>query len=233
MARDKTRSDIISNKKPPYIRDVYLARVIEGARFTDDGYPIIEKWMVATELPEEISQWNCRSKVKHPEITGMSFYCTDQYFQPIISNPHKYLDKLEVYKMIVGLDASPYDNMPPIVQCSQIFVNLAVTYYYGRNGLKVVPNVRLGHPMTYDSLKAYPHGTLIAIGTNGFVYEKENRKIFLKQIILIVDELKPLGIIVYGTAPDELFEYPKKMGIPIYVYESFIHKRRTKKHEGK
>lgn len=233
MARDKIRGVNIFKRKPPYIRDVYLAKIIEGARFTDDGYPIIEKWMVATEPPKELSQWNCRSKVNNPSTTGMSFYCTDQYFQPVISNPDLYLDKLSKYQVVIGLDASPYDNMPPIVQCSQIYVNLAVTYYYGRQGIKIIPNVRLGHVKTYSSLDAYPKETLISIGTNGFVNDKNNRKIFEEQLRIIIDKLNPSGIIVYGTIPEDIFSYAKEKEIPLYVYESFIHSRRSKKHEGK
>ena len=209
-----------------------MAKLIKGARFTVDGYPIIEKWMVATEVPSYLTQWNCRSKVTDPKNTGMSFYCDDQYFQPVISNPEKYIDKLSIYKVVIGLDASPYDNMPPIVQCSQIFVNLATTYFFGRRGYKVIPNVRLGHCMTYSSLNAYPHNTLISIGTNGFVSKKNNRIIFAEQMRIIIDTLAPTGIIVYGTAPKDVFEYATEKNIPLYVYESFIHKRRSKKHEG-
>ncbi len=216
---------------PPYIRDVYLAKIIEGARFTKDGYPIIEEWMVSKEIPKELAQWDCRSKVENSSVTGMSFYCNDQYFQAVISNPDIYLEKLSTYFLVIGMDASPFDNMPIIVQCSQIFVNLAITYFWGRNGIKIIPNVRLGNTDTYTSLKAYPHNTLIAVGTNGFVKYKENKKKFSEQIQIIVNELNPSGIIVYGTAPDELFHYPRKLNIPIYVYDSFIHRRR-KKYEG-
>lgn len=58
--------------------------------------------------------------------------------------------------MVVGIDASPYDNMPLVVQKSQIYLNLAITYYFGRKGIKVIPNVRLGDDRTFTSLEAYP-----------------------------------------------------------------------------
>jgi hypothetical protein len=41
------------------------------------------------------------------------------------------------YKCVVGLDASPYDNMPLVVQKSQIFLNLGITYYYKTPKFKV------------------------------------------------------------------------------------------------
>lgn len=218
-------------KLPPYIRDVYLAYIIRGARLTKEGYPIIEKWMVSREIPSSISQWNCRSKIKDPSKTAISFYCNDQYFQPVISNPNKYIEKLSIYQMVIGMDASPFDNMPLVVQQSQIYVNLALTYYYGRQGLKIVPNIRLGLDKTIDSLEAYPCGTLIAIGTNGFVNDKLNLSNFANQIKIIVNKLNPSGIIVYGTTPNIIFEYPKRLNIPIYAFESFIHQRRTHANE--
>lgn len=214
-------------KIPPYIRDVYLANLIRGARLTKNGYPIIEKWMVSTEIPTCISQWNCRSKVKDIANTAISFYCNDQYFQPVISNPQKYIEKLSGYQMVIGMDASPFDNMPLVVQQSQIYINLAMTYYFGRQGLKIVPNIRLGLDKTIDSLEAYPCGTLIAIGTNGFVHDKFNLNIFANQIKTIIDKLSPIGLIVYGTTPKNIFDYPRVLNIPIYEYESFIHRRRS------
>ena len=207
--------------------------MIEGARYTEDGYPIIERWMVTTDVPKSLSQWNCRSKVKDKANTAMSFYCNDTYFQPVINNPDKYIRELEQYSAVLGMDASPYDNFSPIVQCSQIFVNLAITYYFGRIGLKVIPNVRIGHVLTYKSLKAYPHNTLIAIGTNGFVKETKNKLIFRDQLKLICETIKPTALIVYGTTPIDIFEPVYKLNIPVFSFESYIHARRRKSNEGK
>ena len=212
----------------PYIRDVYLSYLIRGARRTKKGYPIIEKWMVATEIPKSIVQWDCRSKCKDKKSSAISFYCNDQFFQPVINNPKKYETILGEYQSIIGMDASPFDNMPPVVQESQIFVNLAVTYYYGRRGYKIIPNVRLGCELTYDSLEAYPKGTMIAIGTNGFIKDKKNRFIFINQIKLIVDTLFPTVILVYGKADDDLFSYARERGVEIVQYDSYIMTRRSK-----
>ncbi len=224
---------IKSKKLPPYIRDVYLSYLIRGARMTEEGFPIIEDWMVSNEIPENIVQWDCRDKIKGKANTAISFYCNDQYFQPILSNPKNYLEKLSSYAMVIGMDASPYDNMPLIVQLSQIYINLAITYYFGRNGLKIVPNIRLGIDETACSLKAYPRQTLISIGTNGFVNNKENNILFSRQVKTVIDNLSPTGILVYGTMPKLIFDYPRSLQIPIYDFESFIHKRRRSHNEGK
>ena len=213
----------------PYLRDVYLAYLIADARQTNtDEYPIIEAWMVATKPPKVITQWDRRGDAVDPQDTAISFYCQDPGFQPVLNNPRRYVDKLKQYECVVGLDASPYDNMPIVVQKSQIFLNLACTYYFGSQGIKIIPNVRLGDDRTISSLEAYPHHTLIAIGTHGFTKRLDNRHIFKEQVHEIVDELEPSGICIYGPASDEIFGYARLKGIPIYQYDSYTMKENAK-----
>lgn len=172
--------------------------------------------MVATEIPKEVIQWDRRMDVKDPNTTAMSFYCNDAGFTPILGNPKNYLEKLRKYEMVIGVDASPYDNMPLVVQKSQIYLNLAITYYFGSNGIKIIPNVRLGSDATISSLDAYPKNILISIGTNGFTWRKENREIFKKQIDIIVQKLSPSGILVYGPVSEYIFSSALELNIPIY-----------------
>ena len=220
---------MLRKSKTPYIRDVYLAYLIDGANRTrTDEYPVIESWMVATEPPKEIIQWDRRQDVVDPRNTAICFYCNDIGFTPILNNPKAYVEKLKKYGLVVGIDASPYDNMPIVVQKSQIYLNLAITYYYGRLGFKIIPNVRLGDNRTLSSLEAYPKHTLIAIGTHGFTKLLDNRYVFADQVMRIVDALEPSGICVYGSAPDEIFGYARLKGIPIYQYDSYTMKENAK-----
>lgn len=220
---------MLRKSKTPYVRDVYLAYLIDGAERTEtDGFAKIEEWMVATEPPKEIIQWDRRQDVLDPSNTGMCFYCCDPGFQPILGNPKRYTEKLKQYNCVIGLDASPFDNMPLWVQKSQIGLNLGITYYYGMQGIKVIPNVRLGDNRTISSLEAYPKHTLISIGTNGFTRTLDNRYIFAKQIQMIIDELEPSGICVYGPASNELFGIARLRGIPIYQYDSYTMKENEK-----
>ena len=220
---------MLKKSKTPYVRDVFLAYLVEDARRTEpDGFPIIEAWMVSGTPPKEMIQWDRRRDVTDPESTGMCFYCSDPAFQPILGNPKAYVEKLKKYGMVVGLDPSPYDNMPLAVQKSQIYLNLATTFYFGKQGIKVIPNVRLGSPDTHCCLDAFPKRTLIAIGTHGFTLRKENRAIFAEQIKAVVDSLDPSGICVYGPASDEMFGYARSKGIPIYQYDSYTMKENAK-----
>ena len=220
---------MLRKSKTPYVRDVYLAYLIDGAERTEtDGFAKIEDWMVATEPPREIIQWDRRSDVINSSETGMCFYCNDPGFQPILGNPKAYVEKLRKYGVIIGVDASPYWNMPLWIQKSQIGLNIGITYYYGSQGIKVIPNVRLGDDRTLSSLEAYPKHTLISVGTNGFTHKLEVRNKFSEQMVQIVDTLQPSGICVYGPIPDEIFAYVKTKGIPIYQYDSYTMKENEK-----
>lgn len=222
---------MIKKSKTPYVRDLYLAYLIKDAKRTSvDEYPIIEKWMVSEKPPTNIVQRDRRGDIKECSSTAISFYCNDLGFQPILNNPKKYVEKLLKYEMVIGLDASPYDNMPLRVQKSQIGLNIAITYYFGKNGIKIIPNIRIGDDMTLTSLDAYPKNTLISIGTNGFIKKIDNRKIFKRQIEKIIDYLHPTGICVYGKVCNDVFEFVIKRNIPIYQYDSYImiENRKTK-----
>ena len=206
-----------------YRRDVYLAYLIKDARRTKpDGFPIIEGWMVETKVPKYLVQWDKRNTVSDLENTGMSFYCVDPALTPILNHPDKYIEKLKSYQCVIGMDTSPYDNMPLVVQKSQIFLNLGITYYYGKQGIKIIPNVRIGTSDTLSSLAAYPHNHLIAIGTNGFTHSKTNRIIFRNQVTVIIKTLQPSGILVYGPASEYIFDEAIKSQIPIYQYDSYM-----------
>lgn len=224
ILRMKNKTQII--KRSPYRRDVYLAKLIDGARRTKiDEYPIIEPWMVAKDLPKEIVQWDQRKACKNLAETALSFYSEDSTFNAVLSDPEHYLDVCLQYSCVIGTDASPYDNMPLVVQKSQIFLNLAITYFYGRRGIKVIPNVRLGDIRTITSLEAYPKNTLISFGTNGFTKQLSNRQLFADEVDKIVESLEPSGIIAYGLAPDWLFRKALEKNIPVYQYDSYMMRR--------
>ncbi len=215
--------------KVPYLRDVYLAYLIDGATRTEKyGYPIIPPEFCYDKVPGDVAQWNQRSQVLNPGHTAMSFYCKDEWFQPVLSNPKAYVEPLRKYECVVGMDCSPFDNMPAWIADHQIGLNLAMDYYLGKCGLKIIPNVRISDsPGSEESLQAYPKHTLISIGTNGFTRELSNRDVFMCQISKVAETLEPTGIIVYGPAANDIFLGPRFMGIPIYPFKAFMQKRNS------
>ena len=54
---------------------------------------------------------------------------------------------------------------------------------------------------------------------------KADRRIFTEGLEVVVKKLHPIAIIVYGSAPDDIFSKYKESGIIIVPFESEFSKR--------
>lgn len=206
-----------------YIKNAYL---VEGAKFTrTEEYPILEKEMITEDIPKKIITFKESKSIKDLSEYYICFYEPDAEFERVIRFPHLYVDKFKKCAGIIGPDCSPFEDMMIYKQKHQMGLNLEVTYYYGKQGIKIIPNIRLGVDELNDEyLECFPKGTLIAIGTHGFIkyrFQKYNMYLYLLKII---ERLNPSGIIIYGTLNGEIFDELKKK-VPIYCYESLIDRR--------
>lgn len=214
-------------QKKKEIKDTFQAYLVEGANFTEeDEYPIIEMEMVSKEKPIKIIPFNKYKEEKNISECYICFYAPDETFERIRRNPKKYTSLFKRCNGIIGFDFSVHVDMPLIKQKSQMNDNLSLTYYYGRKGIKIIPNIRFGTEETCDEfLSAMPHNTLIAIGTHGFIQLKSQKYNWFRELNKIIDVLNPSGIIVYGFLEGKIFDSIKKR-VPIYCYEPWIRKRR-------
>lgn len=122
--------------------------------------------------------------------------------------------------------------MPIIQQKFQIYLNLALTFFFAFKGVKVIPNIRYGIDSTFNSFsKAIPKNSLIAIGTYGSIKTKEEKNLWLNEIIKIIETLTPKGIIVYGGLSKELTNLIKLYGIQLNVYQPFLSRVYKKSNE--
>ena len=210
------------------ITDSFQAFLTKGANFTnDEEYPIIDSWMIPNNPPKKIIAFdeaiNYRGDLSEYYIC---FYAQDSTFERIRRNPKKYNTFFQKCAGLIGFDFSIHSDMPIIKQKAQINDNLCLTFYYGNQGNKVIPNLRCGiDELLPEFLSAIPKHSLVAVGTYGFIkkkYEKAEWYCFIKEII---KELEPNGIIVYGTLTKDIvkdFDHLTKF----YVYDSWSIRRR-------
>lgn len=208
------------------IKDTFQAFLVDGADFTDiEQYPILEKDMISNDIPNKIISFDKYREEKDLSNCFICFYAPDESFEKVRRNPKRYLDLFKRCKGIIGFDFSVHTDMPLIKQKSQMNDNLSLTFYYAKQGIKVIPNIRYGIEDTADEyLKSFPKNTLIAVGTHGFIKTKLHKFYWLRFLDKIIDELNPTGIIVYGTLNGLIFDSIKKK-VPIYCYDSWIDKR--------
>ena len=209
------------------VPDSFQAYLCEDAFFTqNEEYPILRKDMIPSEPPLKIMPFN--KAITYRGDLSDTFICTyepDSTFERIRRNPKHYLDFFKRTAGIIGFDFSIHTDMPVVKQKAQMNDNLSLTYYYGNNGIPVIPNLRCGiDELLPEFLAAIPRKSIVAVGTHGFIKtipEKYEWFCFLERVI---DELDPTAIIVYGTLNSKLFD-PLKEKTKFILYDAWISAR--------
>ena len=213
------------------VTDSFKAFLIENAELTDiEGYPKIRENMISTFLPSNIITF--KESLKVPKDKRKDYYvCTyapDKTFMRVLNNPQRYIEYFQQFAGIIGFDFSVHSDMPPVVQKQQMNNNLSLTYFYGNNSIKTIPNIRTGsNYISQEFYDALPKHTLVAVGTHGFIKNNTQKYEWYYCLREIIEKLNPSGIVVYGTLRGKLFDRIKEM-VPVYQYDSWADKKYKK-----
>lgn len=113
--------------------------------------------------------------------------------------------------------------MPLIHQKYNIFLNLSITGYFAKQGIKIIPNIRFGIDATFDDFaNAIPRNTFIALGNYGFIKTNKEKNLWFEITIRVIETIKPKGIIIYGSIFEEMKNLFILYGIEYLVYEPVI-----------
>ena len=209
------------------VADSFQAFLCEGAYFTsEEEYPILREDMISKTLPQKILPFN--KAITYRGDLHDTFICTyapDQSFQRVRRNPKAYVDFFKRTAGLIGFDFSIHSDMQVVKQKAQINDNLSLAYFFGNQGIPIIPNLRCGIDELYpEFIKTIPKHTLVAVGTNGFIKtspEKCEWYCFLEDIIA---DLEPTAIVVYGGLRGKLFD-PLKERTRFVLYDSWISQR--------
>ena len=213
------------------VEDSFQAFLVEGANFTkNEEYTIIEDWMISNVPPKKIMPFD--KAINYQGNLSDVYICTyarDSTFERIRRNPKKYLHFLKKCGGLIGFDYSVHTDMPIVKQKSQMNDNLALSYYYGKENIKIIPNIRYGIDELADEfLSAIPKHSLIAIGTHGFIKEIPAKAEWYCLLEKILNVLEPSGIVVYGKLSGSIFnDFEGKC--KFYCYEPWIYSNRKRK----
>lgn len=206
------------------VKDNFHANLVKNASFTKkEEYPIIKREFISTEIPKKIIPFDKSKEVKNRKDYYVCFYCLDEKFNKTYSYPKKYLEYLSTFAGVITQDWSVYEDMPIIKQKENMNKNLEMAYYYGCNGLNIIPNIRPGADCTKEEYySAFPSNTIVSIGTYGFIKsikEQDNYDAFVEDLIYY---LSPSDIIVYGSLPDRVFKKYISYGIRFHQFNSYL-----------
>lgn len=209
------------------IHDSFSAFLVKDAYFTNqEKYPILEESMISRDIPKKILPFG-KAINSHKDLsdTFICFYSPDSDFERVRKNPKKYVNFFQRTAGIIGFDYSIHTDMPLIKQKSQINDNLSLCYFYGSKGIPIIPNIRCGvDNLLPEFLSAIPKKQIIAVGTHGFIKEKQEKYEWLCFLEKVVDELSPSHIIVYGTLNGKMFDKIKAK-THIICYQPWISER--------
>lgn len=199
-------------------KDVFRAFLVKNAQFASE----LEIPCIAPEqnIPERMIPFSkAISSTDYDQ--WVHFYEDDVAFERLWNNPEKYLPILKKYKGVITPDFSLYRDMPLVMQLWNIYRSRAIGHWLQENGIPVIPNVRFGDERTYlPCCAGINKGGTIAIGSHGCIKLINEREFFVRGLDYIVKALAPKTIIVYGTAPNYIFDQYRKAGITILQFDS-------------
>lgn len=209
---------IRQNKTRPGCIDTFHAFLVQDAAY--DGELEIPRIKPDDALPSRLIPF---SKAIHSTDYNawVHFYEDDVKFERLWNQPRRYLPILRRYAGIITPDYSLYRDMPLVMQYWNIYRSRALGHWAQTDNQHVIVNVRFSDERTYiPSCTGVPHQASIAVGTHGCLRSHEDRSYFANGLAYIVAELQPRTIIVYGTAPKDIFDPYRAVGIQILQFDS-------------
>ncbi len=199
-------------------KDVFHAFLVKNARY--EGFLEIPSISYGCYKPKRLISFSkCISSTDYE--CWVHFYEDDAAFERIWNNPQKYLTILKRYAGVICPDFSLYRDMPLVMQFWNIYRSRAIGSWLQDNGIPVIVNIRYSDSRTYTAscLGVSRCGT-IAIGSHGCIKCKTDREEFIEGLGYVVQAIFPKVIVVYGSAPDYIFDKYRKIGIEILQFDS-------------
>lgn len=174
--------------------------------------------------PTKVISFNYALTCRHPEQYFVHFYIDDYQFERVWNTPTKYIELLKNFAGVIGPDFSAYTDLSMSQRIYNIYRNKALTAYWQKHGIKVIPNARwvdncgLDFNNGFDGL---PTHSTIAITTHS-CFGETNYKIFQQEFLDIVNKLQPTQIVCIGKLPKEQQAICKQKNIKLQIFNSHI-----------
>lgn len=214
-------------------KDIWNAFMAEGAVFCKHDIPFCPT--TAVTIPNSIITWEEAKSIHKKHLVQkeshykhdafVCFYIDDFKFdgsKGVWSNPHLTLEVLKHFSGVITADFSTYLDFPEPVKTYATYRMRLLGYWWGKNELSVINNIRWGTTETYDyCFEGIPTGSIVAIGTVGGSPRKIiDRERFEQGFFEIIKRLHPHTIIVYGSSKYPCFDKAEQMGIRVIAYPS-------------
>ena len=208
----------MGQSKPRHSRDTLKLFLLEGATYSEEHELPQLQAMQLKNPPVALIPFSIAMNDRCKDFDSfVHFYEDDFLFLRIWNNPKKYLPKLRKFAGVIMPDFSECIDFPRSLKIWSCYRNQALGSWFQRNGLTCIPNAR--HEPSCDFLlEALPQHSTIAICGRALIKEKLERKRFIRDMKTTIDVLKPTSIIYYGSDQHHVMDYPRSLGVSVWVY---------------
>jgi hypothetical protein len=138
----------------------------------------------------------CHQKFLSCRCKNRDFY---RKFVRILHNPKKYIDLLKKFNAVIGPDFSQKIGYQPFVCFENSWWNKALSAYFQKEGIVVIPNVTWSTPASYSyAFSGLPKNSIIAINCTGIKSSSVSIYLWRKGYEQAIRILEPTLILRYG-----------------------------------
>ncbi len=142
----------------------------------------------------------------------LHFFVHDRLFQGFIADVESYLPLLSQYDGVVTPDCSMAIGQLDYLQMTNTYFNRAVGVFLQQHGIPVIPTARWSDESSFEyCFNGLPKNSILAISTHGCIKTKEQKSLFRKGLIKMIELLSPTDVVVYGYMPKEVFDGLEKL----------------------
>ena len=213
----KCDSKVKADKK--HARDVFKLFLLKDAKFSKENeFPMLEPVGIEVAHPKALISFSAAMNRNCKNYNCfVHFYEDDFRFQRIWNNPRKYLSKLKKFDGVIMPDFSTSLDFIKPLKFISAYRNQALAVWFQNNGMIVVGNARY-EPKCDFLLEGLPKHTVIAICGRACTKRIKDRRCFVRDVKATVDKLEPSAIIYYGSDYYNVMDYPRSLGIPVWMY---------------
>ena len=165
---------------------------------TDNEYGFPE--VVSSDFsPSALLPFNLsKNKRQGDSLKTVHFFLDDYKFEPLWSDPRKFIDLLRFYNGMISPTYSVWSNQPYALNLYNIYRSRWITRFYQEQGINVLVDVRWAGADTYDiCFSGIAKHSSVIINTVG-TRLLSNREMFREGFTEMLNRIEPSKLFIYG-----------------------------------
>lgn len=191
-----------SGRRPP--KNCWHADLLLGAQYSDCAE--LPLFPASAQIPGKVIAFN-KATAFCDSNSWLHFYVDDCRIEAVWDNPEQYLPGIRRFSGIISPDLSVYRDFPVAWQFFNTYRNRALSYWFAKQGVQVIPNIRWGDKRSYefcfDGIE--PHG-VVCVSSHGVLSNSGDRRCFSDGLAEMMARLAPATVLVYGAMPPDIFD---------------------------